>query len=155
PPLVLSPRRSGGSALGEAALRCAQPFDGAVDFAPLPFQMADLGDDLLRIELILEVRRLRRPLAADQVLDFGQGEAELLALEDHLHPDAVGPAIKSSVALAARLDQAAILIEPQRAQADAEQSRRLADGHLRLRRIGRRAAFSSEQCGLSPYTWVI
>src|SRR5271170_3296286 len=99
-------RRSGGCATGESALRCAQPLDGAVDFAPLPLQMADLGDDLLRIELILQVRRLRRPLAPDQVLDLGQGEAELLALQNHLHPDAVAAAIKAGVALAAWLDQA-------------------------------------------------
>jgi hypothetical protein len=58
--------------VGKSALRRAQPLDGAVDFAPLPLEVADLGRNLLRIPLF----EIRRPLAPDQVLDFGQGEAE-------------------------------------------------------------------------------
>ena len=141
----VDPADSGGGALGKAALRRAQPLDGAVDFAALPLQMADLGVDLLRIELILEVRRFGRPLAADQVLDFCQGEAELLALQNHFHANAVGSAVVAGVALPARLDEAAILIEAQRAQADAECARHLTDGHLRLRRVMRSVALFSER----------
>src|SRR6185437_10394506 len=85
PPSCFNRRRqSGGGVLGEAALRRAQPLDRPLDLAALALQVADLGDDLLRIELILEIRRFARPLAADQILDFGEGEAKLLALEDHL-----------------------------------------------------------------------
>src|SRR6185437_4724282 len=138
-------RQSGGGVLGEAALRRAQPLDRPLDLAALALQVADLGDDLLRIELILEIRRFARPLAADQILDFGEGEAKLLALEDHLHPHAVGRPIIPSVAFPARLDEPAILIEPERAQADAKQARHLADGDLRLRRIELNPGFFFEQ----------
>jgi hypothetical protein len=98
-------------------LRRSQPLDGAFDFAALALQMVDLSVDLLRIELILEVGRLGRPLAANQILDFRQGEAKLLPLQNHFHANAVGRAIVAGVALAARLDEAAILIKSQSAQA--------------------------------------
>ena len=97
PPLSNDRRQSGGDAVGEAVLRRPQPLDRALDLVALPLQMADLGHDLLWIQLIFEIDRFSRPFTANQVLDFGRGEAELLALEDHFHPDAVGCAIVAGV----------------------------------------------------------
>ena len=91
----------------------AQPLDGFVDLVALPLQVADLGQNLLRIELIFEIHRFARPFAADQVLDFGQREAELLALKDHLHPDPVAGAIIAGVPLTAGLDEPAVFVEAQ------------------------------------------
>ncbi len=100
--------------------------------------MADLVDDLLWLQLLFEIGRLIGALAADKVIDLGERKSELLAPEDHLHANAIDSTVVARVALAPRLDQPAIFIEAQRAQAHSVKSRHLADGQFRLLRPGRR-----------------
>ena len=55
-------------------MRRAKPLDGAIDLITLTFKVTNLADDLMRLQLLLEIRCLVCALAADQVVDFGQGE---------------------------------------------------------------------------------
>ncbi len=66
---------------------CAQSGDGAVDVRPLPFEMIDLRDDLLRLQLTFEV--VRSILGAKQLVYLGQCEAQLFTSHNHLHTQSI------------------------------------------------------------------
>ena len=117
-------------ALRQTAVGGPKPLYGAVDLLSLPFQMTDLVDDLLRLQLLLEIRRFVGALSPDQIVDLGEREAQFLAPKDHLHANAVCAAVVAGVTFPAGFDEAPILIESQRAKADAVQSRHLADRHF-------------------------
>ena len=104
--------------------------------------MTNLADDLVRLQSLPEVGGLARALAADQVVDFGQGEAEPLSLKNRLQARLVSGAVETGIAFPARLDEAAILIKSKGALAHAVEPRHLADRQLgsgvRCPRPGRR-----------------
>jgi hypothetical protein len=110
----------------------SKPLDGAIDLVTSAFKVIDLLDNLLRSQLLLDIRRLGCALAADQGDNFGQGESELLSLKDHLHAHSISGAIEARIAFPAGLDEAATLVKPQGAEADATQLRHLADRQFRM-----------------------
>src|SRR5271165_4565032 len=109
-----------------------KPLDGVVDFIALAFEVTNLADDLMRLQLPFEIGRVVCTLAADQIVDLSQGETQLLSLENHTQAHSVCVAIEARIAFPARLDEAAALIIPQRAEANAVGPRHLADRQLRL-----------------------
>ena len=74
--------------------------DRVLDIVTLAFKAINLVDDLLWLQLLFEFRRLGRTLAADQVADLSQGEAEFLATQNHLDAHAIGWAIEAGITLA-------------------------------------------------------
>src|SRR5208337_4236848 len=114
----------------------AEPLDGAIDLIALAFEVTNLADDLMRLQPLLEIRRLVSALPADQVVDFGQGEAELLSPQNHLHAHPISGAIEAGIAFSAWLDEAAILIKSKGAEADIVEPRHLVDRKFRLSRTG-------------------
>ena len=75
-----------GGHVHQPCVGCAKPSDRGFNLASLTFEMVDLCDYLLRLELLFEIFGL--VLRADEFANFGKGETELLALDDHLksHP---------------------------------------------------------------------
>src|SRR5208283_3994769 len=73
--LYVLPTGSGGRVLGQPAVGRAQALDRAVDLVTLSLEMANLIDDLLRLQLLFEIGRFVYPLAANQIVDLGEREA--------------------------------------------------------------------------------
>ena len=65
-----------------------QTRNGAVNFRPLPLEMIDLRDDLLRLQLAFEV--VRSILTAKQIVYLSQGKPQLFASHNHLHSQSIG-----------------------------------------------------------------
>ncbi len=73
----------------------------------------------------------------DQLADLGQRQAEALAAQRELEPGAVARRVDAPLALAARREQALVLVEADRARRDFELARQFADRKLAaLRRLG-------------------
>ena len=101
--------------------------DRGLDLGLLPLEMRELIVDLLSRQ-----PQLRRPFAAlgalQKALNLGEREAELLALEDELEPRPLSTVVEARGAGALGLEKAAILVEAQRPQRDAEFPGEVADG---------------------------
>jgi hypothetical protein len=69
----------------------------------------------------------------EKLADLGQREAEPLAAQDPGEPRAIAGAVEPGQALAARLDQAFILVEANRARRDRELAREFGDAVDALR----------------------
>src|SRR5215217_3113305 len=120
-PATVASGRKGSLALG------LELGDRALDLGLLPLEMGELIVDLLSRQ-----PQLRRPFAAlgalQKALNLGERKAELLALEDELEPSPLSPVVKARGAGALRLEKAAIFVEAQRPQRDAEFPGEVADG---------------------------
>ena len=114
----------------------AKPLDGALDLDSLTFKVTNLVHDLLRLQSLLEIRRVGRTFAADKVTDFMQGETELLSTQNHLDAHAISCAIQPGSTFPPRLNESSILIKPQGTKANVIQPRHLAYGQLILFRFG-------------------
>ena len=101
--------------------------DRGLDLGLLPLEMRELIVDLLSRQ-----PQLRRPFAAlgplQKALNLGEREAELLALEDELEPSPLSTVVEARGAGPLGLEKAAILVEAQRPQRDAEFPGEVADG---------------------------
>jgi hypothetical protein len=112
----------------QASYRC-------VNLVALALEVMDLVDDLLVAQCLFDIRFIGATLPrCDEVFYLGQSEAKFLSLQDRLEAAAVRWAVKSVRPVTTRLQQAAVFVESQSAQADSELARKLADrrlvGHL-------------------------
>src|SRR6185503_6136706 len=92
-------------------------------------------------EEALELRPLVAPrlVHVDQLADLGQRQAEALAAQRELEAGAVARRVDAALAVAARREQALVLVEADGARRDVELARELADRILgALRRFCRR-----------------
>ena len=80
----------------------------------------------------------------EQLADLGQREAEPLAAQDPAEPRAVAGAVEPGQALAARLDQALVLVEADGARGDAR-TRGPVRRCCRCARVARRGAFGRKR----------
>src|SRR4051812_6825704 len=100
--------------------------DRGLDLGLLPLEMGELIVDLLSRQ-----PQLRRPFAAlgalEKALNLGKRKAELLALENELEPSPLGTVVEARGAGPLRLEEAAILVEAQGPQRDAEFPGEVAD----------------------------
>ncbi len=91
--------------------------------------MMNLRDDLVRIEVELQLQRLCGIGARPQNLaDFAQGEAELLAFQNELQMCAVAIQIEPRRSAPARMQKAAILVKPQSPKAEPKLAGNVANG---------------------------
>src|SRR5215204_5352086 len=90
------------------------------DIRLLLLQMRDLILDLGDRQLQVRGRSLGAAILSEHGADLGQGEAELLALQDHGEAVAVTGIIDASGAFARRREESAVLVESQRSQGHAE-----------------------------------
>src|SRR6185369_2066122 len=124
-----------------------------LEIGPLPQQAR-----LVRLEHREEALELR-PLVAprlvhvDQFPNLGKRKAEALAAQRELQPGAVARRIDAPLTVAARCEQALILVEADRARRDVELARQVADRELgRLRFHGRVSPDSIPMVSLE-YPW--
>ena len=97
----------------------------------LAFEMRDLLDAFLRRQLQAVLGRAAG-LRVDHLADFGQREAEFLALEDEREPVAVGTAEEPPPTVTSGVEQAAALVETKGAVGQREFIAEIVDGEFAL-----------------------
>ena len=117
---------------GGAEILAMQFLDRLVDFAPLGFQLLDLGEDKFGVHGELFAKFLVRNV--DEGRDLCQREAEALALEDHLQSNAIRRGVMAGPPRAARDEKSAALVEAEGSEAEPEFAREIADRVRTLRR---------------------
>ena len=89
---------------------------GLLDLDLLLLEMADLVFDLVQGELEVQSGPVARALLGYHGADFGEREAELLALQDHREAVTVAGIVDASGSVAARGQQAPVLVKAQGAE---------------------------------------
>ncbi len=90
--------------------------------------MADLVLDLVHRQLKLGGRPVGDPILGQHGADLGEGEAQLLALENHGQTIPVPGAVDPRRAVAAGREKPTILVKAQSPQGNTELTRQIADG---------------------------
>jgi hypothetical protein len=94
----------------------AQFIDRQVEFGAALFEVTKLRQHHLLVQGEILGRLCGVAVGVEQIRDFGQGEAEVLALQNELEPGLLPAIVKARGAAAERLDQAALLVKAQGAQ---------------------------------------
>ena len=117
---------------GGAEILAMQFLDRLVDFAPLGFQLLDLGEDKFGVHGELFAKFL--VCNVDEGCDLCERKAEALALEDHLQTDTIRRGVMPGPPCAAGNKQSAALVEAEGSEAEPEFAREIADRVRTLRR---------------------
>jgi hypothetical protein len=101
--------------------------ESLLDVDLLLLQMADLIVNLVERQLQVCGRNLATALLGDHRADLGEGEAELLPLQNHREARAVTGIINARSAISPGREKTAVLVEAQRPQRDPELAGEVAD----------------------------
>ncbi len=108
-------------------MRGAQFLDRLVEFGAAFLEMAQLRQHHFLVEDEIVILFVTPGIGVEQIGDFGQGEAEVLALENHLQADFLPAVIEPGAAASNWVQQAALFVKAQGSQGDAVKAGDFAD----------------------------